>query len=205
MSSPLTQIQLGEDAASTEPRVLSLDGADADAVFEALSSGTRRRMLERLYEDPSTPSELAETTDTSLQNVHYHLEKLADVDLVETVGTRYSEKGAEMSVFAPTSEPLVIVEDESERAEMESRLTRLVGSISAIAGGGVLAQYLLGGQEPAGGSGGVGTMTAMSQETVASEPGLFDGLATTLAEPGAMVLVGGLLAVLVLEAVYRYR
>ncbi|MFB6109340.1 MAG: ArsR/SmtB family transcription factor [Halodesulfurarchaeum sp.] len=204
MSSPLTEIRPGEDAVSTEPRVLSLDGADAEEVFEALSSGTRRRMLERLYEAPSTPSELAETTDTSLQNVHYHLEKLADVDLIEPVGTRYSEKGAEMSVFGPTSEPLVIVEGESEREEMESRVGRLVGAVSTVVGGGVLAQYLLGGQRATGySSTAPGVMTATVRETAASEPGLFEGLANALAEPGAMVLVGGLLAVLVLEIVYR--
>lgn len=207
MSSPLTQIRTGEATAATEPRVLSLDGADVDDVFEALSSSTRREILEELYADPSTPSELATSTDTSLQNVHYHIEKLSEVDLVEPVGTRYSEKGAEMSVFAPTSDPLVVVEGEEDRDEMESRLKRLVGGISTVVVGSLLAQFALGSRvTPSSGGGGGQVMTMETAESAgASGPGLLDTIGNVLVEPGAMVLVGGLLALLVLEFVYRRR
>lgn len=205
MSSPLTQIRTGEAAAATEPRVLALDGADVDDVFEALASSTRREILEALYEDPSTPSELSTSTDTSLQNVHYHIEKLAAVDLVEPVGTRYSEKGAEMSVFAPTSDPLVVVEGEEDRDEMESRLKRMVGGLSTVAIGSLLAQFALGSRvTPSSGGGQVMTMES-AESTAASGPGLIDSIGNVLVEPGAMVLVGGLLALLVLETVYRRR
>jgi DNA-binding transcriptional ArsR family regulator len=206
MSSPLTKIRTGDATGSPEPRVLTLDGTDVDEVFEALSSQTRRRMLEHLYEEPSTPSELAEMTDTSLQNVHYHIEKLAGVDLVEAVSTRYSEKGAEMSVFAPTSDPLVVVEGEEERDEMESRLKRMVGGISTIAIGSVLAQFTLGSRIAPGESGG-GDMMIMetTEEAAASSPGLLDSLGNLLVEPGAMLLVGGIIALLALETVYRRR
>lgn len=208
MSSPLTQIRTGEISSSTEPRVLSLDGPDVDDVFEALSSQTRRLMLEHLYEEPATPSELSVATDTSLQNVHYHIEKLRDVDLVEPVGTQYSEKGAEMSVFAPTSDPLVIVEGEKERDEMESRLKRLVGGISAIAIGSVLAQFALGARVTPGSDGSEsGQMMTMdvTEEAAASSPGFLDTLGNFLVEPGVMILAGGLIALLVLETVYRHR
>jgi DNA-binding transcriptional ArsR family regulator len=210
MSSPLTKIRTGDASSSTRPRVLSLDGADVDDVFEALASGTRRRMLEELYEEPATPSQLATSTDTSLQNVHYHLEKLGEVDLVEPVGTRYSEKGAEMSVYAPTSDPLVVVEGEEDRAEMESRLKRMVGGLSTIAVGSVLAQFVLGSRVSLStrGDGGGGQMMTMQAETVeetaaSTGPGLLDSIANVLVEPGAMVLAGGLIALLALELVYR--
>lgn len=204
MSSPLTKIRTGDATGSPEPRVLSLDGADVDEVFEALSSQTRRRILEHLYEDPSTPSELAEMTDTSLQNVHYHIEKLAGVDLVESVGTRYSEKGAEMSVFAPTSDPLVVVEGEEERDEMESRLKRMVAGISTIAIGSVLAQFALGSRISPGESGVGGEMMVMDAtgEAAGSSQRLVDSLGNLLVEPGAMLLVGGIIALLALEAVF---
>ncbi|MGM0371379.1 MAG: ArsR/SmtB family transcription factor [Halobacteriota archaeon] len=203
MSSPLTLIQPGESTAATEPRVVPLDGPDVDAVFEALSSATRRRMLEHLYGDPATPSELADATETSLQNVHYHLEKLADVDLVESVGTRYSEKGAEMSVFSPTSDPLVIVEGEEAQAEMENKLKRMIGGVSAIVGGGVLAQFALGERISPGASGGDQVMLQTATESANATPGLIEEIGNFLVEPGVMVLLGGLLALLVLETVYR--
>ncbi len=206
MSSPLTKIRTGDATASTEPRVVALDGSEVDEVFEALASGTRRRMLEELYDEPSTPSELAELTDTSLQNVHYHIEKLAGVDLVEPVGTRYSEKGAEMSVFAPTSDPLVVVEGEKEREEMESRLKRMVGAISTIAVGSVLAQFFLGSRiSPNVTADGVDVRmtTEAVEESAQSTPKVLDTLGNFLVEPGAMVLVGGLIALLALEIIYR--
>ncbi|MDZ7851037.1 MAG: helix-turn-helix domain-containing protein [Halodesulfurarchaeum sp.] len=208
MSSPLTKIRAGDATASTQPRVVALDGTGVDEVFEALASETRRHMLEELYDDPTTPSELATLTDTSLQNVHYHLEKLGDVDLVEPVGTRYSEKGAEMSVYAPTSDPLVVVEGEEDRDEMESRLKRLVGAISTITVGSVLAQFALGSRVTPGDPGG-GEMMVMTESVEesasAASPGIFDAIGNVLVEPGAMVLVGGLIALLALEAVYRRR
>ncbi|AOW80395.1 ArsR family transcriptional regulator [Halodesulfurarchaeum formicicum] len=203
MSSPLTQIRPGESTAATEPRVVSLDGPNVDAVFEALSSATRRQMLEHLYEDPATPSELADATDTSLQNVHYHLEKLGEVDLVESVGTRYSEKGAEMSVFAPTSDPLVIVEGEDARSEMENKLKRMIGGFSAVFAGGVLAQFALGERISPGESSGDQVMLQTATDSANATPGLIEQIGNFLVEPGVMVLVGGLLALLVLEAVYR--
>jgi DNA-binding transcriptional ArsR family regulator len=89
-----------------EPRVLALDD-DADA-FGALGSGTARTLLARLHESPEPPSELASALGTTLQNVGYHLGRLEAAGLVEIVGTRYSEKGAEMDVYAPVGSPLVI-------------------------------------------------------------------------------------------------
>jgi len=207
MSSPLTKIRTGDVTSATEPRVVSLDGPDVDDVFEALSSQTRRSMLEHLYEEPATPSELSEATDTSLQNVHYHIEKLREVDLVEPVGTQYSEKGAEMNVFAPTSDPLVIVEGEEERDEMESRLKRLVGGVSAVAIGSVLAQFTLGSRiTPGSGGSDSGQMMTMeaTDQAAAASPGVLDTLGNFLVEPGVMILAGGLIALLVLEAVYRH-
>ncbi|MFW6458773.1 MAG: ArsR/SmtB family transcription factor [Halodesulfurarchaeum sp.] len=203
MSSPIAQIRPGETTASTEPRVISLEGSDVDAVFEALSSETRRGILGSLYDDPATPSELAKQTETSLQNVHYHLEKLSEVDLVESVGTRYSEKGAEMSVFAPTSDPLVVVEGETEREEIESRLRRIVGAISTIIVGSVLVQFLLGSRVSPGADDGMGITTAETESVESAGSAgteILDTLANTLVEPGAMLLVGGLLSLLLLEA-----
>jgi DNA-binding transcriptional ArsR family regulator len=90
----------------TDPRVLGLD--EAAEVFGALSSGTARDLLASLHESPAAPSELAASLGTSIQNVGYHLDRLEAVGLVEVVGSRYSEKGAEMDVYAPTGSPLLI-------------------------------------------------------------------------------------------------
>jgi DNA-binding transcriptional ArsR family regulator len=109
------------EAEPTAATVVDLtDDADA-ARIEALAADTARAILSSLHDEPSTASEVASAVDTSLQNAHYHLTKLADVGLVEVVETWYSSRGSEMPVYAPTIEQMVLTvesgRDGSERPE----------------------------------------------------------------------------------------
>lgn len=88
-----------------QPRVVDLEGEDADAVFSALSSTTARQIYARLDDEPGTPSDIADAIDSSIQNVRYHLENLEEAGLVEVVDTWYSSRGNEMSVYATTDGP----------------------------------------------------------------------------------------------------
>lgn len=101
-------------AVETEPdgaTVVDLTNGDDAARIEALAAETSRAVLSRLHEEPSTASDVASAVDTSLQNAHYHLRKLADVGLIEVVETWYSERGSEMPVYAPATGALVLTVD----------------------------------------------------------------------------------------------
>ncbi|RKD98297.1 ArsR/SmtB family transcription factor [Halopiger aswanensis] len=124
-----------------QPRVVELEGEDADAVFSALSSTTARRIYARLDEEPGTPSDVADAIDSSIQNVRYHLENLEEAGLVEVVDTWYSSRGNEMSVYATTDGPLIVTSDESTASQLKTALSRLIGGIGALAGGSLLVQY----------------------------------------------------------------
>lgn len=84
---------------------LALDIAteDSSAVLQVLSSETARSVLRSLSTSPSTASDLSRDNDVSLQTVNYHLKNLCEAGLITEVGTWYSSKGAEMSVYAPSS------------------------------------------------------------------------------------------------------
>jgi DNA-binding transcriptional ArsR family regulator len=82
---------------------------DAGDVVSALTSETARKLVDHVYTEPATASELADAIDTSLQNAQYHLNQLEDAGVVEVVGTWYSKRGTDMDVYGPTNEPLVIV------------------------------------------------------------------------------------------------
>jgi DNA-binding transcriptional ArsR family regulator len=97
------------ERSGTDSQVVSLYDDDSDAVFSVLSSEVARRVLAELYRDPATQSELADRVGTSIQNVSYHLDNLADAGLVDVVDEWYSEKGREMDVYAPTGAPLVLM------------------------------------------------------------------------------------------------
>lgn len=90
MSGLIARLQDRTGRAREDPRVIEM--ADADDILDALGAETRRETFRALFDEPATPSELAERVDTSIQNVDYHLQNLRSVGLVEPVETIYSEK-----------------------------------------------------------------------------------------------------------------
>jgi len=128
----LFPIQSDPDLEGREPKLVELDEADADEVFDALSSKTSRTLLLELHDEPRPASQLAETVDTTVQNVQYHLTKLEAVDLIEVVDTWYSESGTEMKVYAPVDESLVLFAGEQPKSSLRRLLERLVGVLAAL-------------------------------------------------------------------------
>ena len=113
-----------------EPKVLGLDTDDTGAVFDALGSETSRELYAALLSEPRTTSELAETVDTSIQTVSYHIDNLQEAELVEPGATRYSNRGREMTVWVPVSRG-ILVTDEADT----NRLRRRVASVLGLAVG----------------------------------------------------------------------
>ncbi len=122
-----------ETEGSGEPRLVDIDDEAADEVFAALSSDTARAILSRLYEDPETASGVAESANTSIQNARYHLEKLETAGLIEPVDTWYSSRGTEMTVYAPTGEPLVVAAgDQESKGVLRRALQRVIGGVGVL-------------------------------------------------------------------------
>ncbi|MFD1563442.1 ArsR/SmtB family transcription factor [Haloarchaeobius amylolyticus] len=162
-----------------QPRVVDLEGEDADAVFSALSSTTARQIYARLDEEPGTPSDIADAIDSSIQNVRYHLENLEDAGLVEVVDTWYSSRGNEMSVYATADGPLIVTSDESTASKLKEALSRLIGGVGALAGASLLVQYTLTRWLAPAGTTGDGPQ---SGETADNEETAGDGTAPTGAD-----------------------
>jgi len=164
---------------SAGPRLVNMDDEVADDVFAALSSDTARRILSRLYEDPATASDVADAADTSLQNARYHLDKLESAGLIEPVDTWYSSRGTEMTVYAPTNEPLVVAAGREEsKGVLRSALERVVGAVTVLAFASVVVDQLV------RRFGGPASMFS-SGEGGAGEDGAGPGAAPDEADPGA--------------------
>ena len=188
------------------PRVVGLDSEDAEDVLSALSSETARAILSALHEEPDTPASISDRVDTSLQNVQYHLGKMDDAGLVEVIDTVYSEKGREMSLYAPADRPLVMFAgSESESLGLKTALTSLLGGVAVLGVLAAIVQWTLGDGLPfvarsgsAGGdSGGVGTMSTEAT-TAAAETG-------AQVAPGVAFFLGGLVVLLGVTAVWYWR
>jgi DNA-binding transcriptional ArsR family regulator len=97
------------DEPAGETRVVGLDTDAAADLCRSLASETATDILATLSAEPTTASQVADEVDTSLQNAHYHLERLQEAGLVEVVDTWYSTRGAEMDVYAAVYDEFVIV------------------------------------------------------------------------------------------------
>lgn len=137
----------GPDASTSQDGELQVVGVDEDVsdVLDALSSETAREILNTVYEDPGTPSELADRLDMSIQKVSYHLEKLEDEELITVAGVQYSEKGQEMKVYEPPEDPLVLFVGTRERKQsLRSLVRRVLPVIGVLTAASVMLQLLLG-------------------------------------------------------------
>jgi len=164
----------GDDTESSgELRLVDIDDAAAEEVFAALSSDTARAILSRLYEGPDTASGVAESADTSIQNARYHLEKLESAGLIEPVDTWYSSRGTEMTVYAPTSEPLVVAAGNQEsKGVLRRALQRVVGGVGVLALASVVINRLAGRSGvPSGDTGGFAPGDATGTPTGADSTG----------------------------------
>lgn len=174
------------DSAAEDPRVVNIDTEDADDVFGALGSETARAVYGAVAEEPQTASDLAETLDSSIQNVRYHLDNLQEAGLVEVVDTWYSSRGSEMKVYGRTAGPLVLFAgDEETGTDVRNALQTLVGGSALLAVIGLLINYVLRNTPEA-----TGDVTMASAETGAN------GLAWTVALPGLLFVLGGMLVLL---------
>jgi DNA-binding transcriptional ArsR family regulator len=198
------------DRRPDDARVLDIDGEAADRAFEVLSSATARRILTAIYEQPRTPPEVRDEVGTSLQNVHYHLDRLEDADLIEPAGVGYSEKGSEMTIYAPRSEAVVLFAGrESDRSRLGRILGRVFGLYLLLAAAVALAgsaRELLGGTGGASGDAAVSFQAESARATDAATGGVQGGvdLAALLADPLVLFFLGGLVTIAGLAAYWLF-
>lgn len=178
-----------------EPRVLDISGVDAERAFDALGSETARAILKTIYTEPRTPPEIRAEVGTSLQNVHYHLDRLEGADLIEPAGTGYSEKGNEMTVYAPCNEALVLFAGtDRDRSRLEQLFGRVLSLYLLLATATVgVALWTRRGAERA-----TAQATALSADaaTETADAATGDALVgLSLADPAVAFFAGGLVVI----------
>lgn len=166
-----------------DPKLVDFEDADADEILTVISSTTARHILAALYDEPQTPSDLAEAVETSVQNVSYHLDRLREAGLIETVDTWYSRQGREMEVYAPAHGPLVLFSG-ATRADpsLASALQRLFGALGIVALASVLVHDVWRSRQP----------TVLATPPLDAAARLRTQFEMFLAGPGALTLAAGL-------------
>lgn len=182
-----------------ELRTLWLDNEDAGDLLSSLASETARAILTELHKEPQAASELADSVGTSLQNVRHHLTNLDEAGLIRVADMRYSPKGREMNVYAPSQEPLVVFVGREEKKDgFVNSLKRLFAAVGVLAVASLFVQLLV--QTTVVGVGSPGSLPRVPDSVGSSGSVLsfFDAV-----PPGALFFAGGAL-VLALVAGWLY-
>lgn len=119
---------------SDEPTVVYLDDSQCEELLGAVQSDTAREILRALNEEPMSQSDTAETLEMSVERVGYHIDKLQTAGLVEVLDTVYSEKGREMEVYGPSTDPVMLFFVlSSDQQMLRSAFADLVPAIGPVA------------------------------------------------------------------------
>ena len=174
--------------------IVDMEDEEAVELFETLGTQTTYQIYNELQHEPQTPSELADSQGGSLQNIHYHIEKLETAGLIEPVDTWYSEKGVEMSVYAPTHNPLVIsFGTDSSRSRLRTVLTRAFGGIGIVAATSLIVEYAVNWWQGSSESQ-LGTeISTVTTNGESAQPSVVDVIVNS---PGLTVFVLGLLVIM---------
>lgn len=178
---------------SGELRTLWLDSEEAGDLLSSIACDTARNVLTALHEEPATASEVADRVDTSLQNARHHLGNLEEAGLVRVADTRYSSKGREMSVYAPSEDPTVVFVGRQDDDEgLLDSLRQFVPVAAVLAVATLLVQAFA---APSATSTSAGEIPRIGQGVGAT--------GGTGLPPGAVFLAGGLLVLAALLLVRR--
>lgn len=97
--------------------VIEMPDAEGVSVFKTLSDETTIQIYTAIQEEPRVAPELEAESGTTIQNIHYHLDKLEDAGLIEPVGSWVSDTGVEMTVYGAVYDPLSSASQTTKRPQ----------------------------------------------------------------------------------------
>lgn len=129
---------------TNELRIVDMNEKYAVPLFEALSNETTLEIYTAIQQEPKTASELKDLTETTLQNTHYHLNKLEEAELIEPVETWLSDRGKEMDVYGPTHSPLILsFANEQNTSRVRKRIRNALGLLGVVSFFSLIVEYAM--------------------------------------------------------------
>jgi DNA-binding transcriptional ArsR family regulator len=172
-----------------DPKLVEINDDSAKKIFKSLSSESTRSILDLLYEEPQTASDVAKSLDTSVQNAKYHLDKLKEAGLIEIIDIWYSDRGREMNVYAPASSSIVLFAGSSnEERSLRKILKQSLGITGILGGASLFFGWVIRNLR---------SETIVDTDTASSKPvSVMNNLFQFLAFPETAFLLGGLFVIL---------
>jgi DNA-binding transcriptional ArsR family regulator len=103
-------------------KILATDDKKIKSFGEILSNDSSREILQLLFNDELTASQIAQKSDISLQLVKYHLNKLQDLGVVKVSKIEKNSKSQDMKIYTASKFSIVIVPPKMSEKTKESKL-----------------------------------------------------------------------------------
>ena len=134
----MTADKLPNDELIENIKILATDDKKIKSFGEILSNDSSREILQLLFNDELTASQIAQKSDVSLQLVKYHLNKLQDLGVVKVSKIEKNSKSQDMKIYTASKFSIVIVPPKiSEKTKESKLLVRSFRNIYKVAGLGI--------------------------------------------------------------------
>lgn len=114
--------ELPNDELTENIKILATDDEKIKSFGEILSNDSSREILQLLFNDELTASQIAQKSDISLQLVKYHLNKLQDLGVVKVSKIEKNSKSQDMKIYTASKFSIVIVPPKMSEKTKESKL-----------------------------------------------------------------------------------
>ncbi len=115
--------------------IFSTDDEKIKAVGELLTNDSSRAILQLLFKEELTATQISQKTDISLQLVKYHINKMQDLKVIKVSKVEKNSKNQDMNYYTATKFAIVIVPSAvSERAKESKQLVRSFKTIYRMLG-----------------------------------------------------------------------
>ena len=111
-----------DDELTEQIKILATDDEKIKLFGELFTNDSSRKILQLLFNEELTATQVAQKTDTSLQLVKYHLNKLQDLGIVKISEIRKNSKSKDMKIYTATKFSIVIVPPKFSEKTKESKL-----------------------------------------------------------------------------------
>ncbi len=126
------------DGITEKIKILATDDEKIKSFGELLTNDSSREILQLLFNEELSATQIAQKTDISLQLVKYHLIKLQDLGIVKISKIEKNSKSKDMKFYSATKFSIVIVPPKlSEKTKESKLLIRSFRHIYKVAGLGI--------------------------------------------------------------------
>jgi DNA-binding transcriptional ArsR family regulator len=130
--------ELPNDELTENIKILATDDKKIKSFGEILSNDSSREILQLLFNEELTASQIAQKSDVSIQLVKYHLNKLQELGVVKVSKIEKNSKSQDMKIYTALKFSIVIVPPKmSEKTKESKLLVRSFRHIYKVAGLGI--------------------------------------------------------------------